>query len=862
MSYSNEKLYFKCSEFDDSRKDLREHDKHIPNVFTIPKCIFKSSGIYPSEVIERDKTIPNVFQAMKAVSCANTPTSEYAVKFVNYPNLFTLPKSLSEPSSFNDYLNKHSNNYSNIFLLSSLLNSECEDHVEKKYSNDKKSVHNDLNQTPERVIKKIVKEEDMSTVKAMWCILMARTVCENPNKSFPIKEIDTNDMVVDIKRLLTNRGAEYFIEDPITKKYKLNGMFSIYGISPDIFENITFGILECANLFKALTTYKSLWENDTKDNITLNFMFTLSQILSDFERSIYAVTDDTLFELVGRLKQFVNQLQILANICDICINEFIDMPTQRPSGVHLLNKVHDYLINYQLSHDVFLRMLIYIFDYCCMLYFRILSDWTLKGELNDHSCMFIKMYLKNNEEESCFDNNYDDYYIDEDVAVPDFFKQFKNDILCCGRSVYLLNKLKDIKIFSQPTFTCCFDHDDTEAIYIKSCNILKCNSDPSPTNVVNEAPNIFVTPDWNNVEKNDYDLNNPYGFFMENNKPLIYHNKPIDIVTMLDCIPYTLLIPSNIKKKNCNKEILNIILNEEQLVNKLNFLSQCFFLVNSQFSSKFCDNLYESISINRKKSDHLFNSNRLSLILDEAIQDSFTKITPLNITIMVVGELSLDDSIQIEDVESIELNYLPTWPMNILFTQKIILKYKRIFMFSNKLEYVTWCLSKAREILSLHKFNTGVQFRQINLFKHAMYQFITSMHHYYKQVVISTCWMELIENLKVTEDINDVYNNHKQYLHNIISRCFMIKGLRDKLIFLNKIYIEIINYYRLIAQGNFYMDNSILLHSKFEEIEKSFLRFSELRRMFYESILNSIETKGKHSYVSHLENLITILGPS
>lgn len=90
----------------------------------------------------------------------------------------------------------------------------------------------------------------------------------------------------------------------------------------------------------------------------------------------------------------------------------------------------------------------------------------------------------------------------------------------------------------------------------------------------------------------------------------------------------------------------------------------------------------------------------------------------------------------------------------------------------------------------------------------------------------------------------------------------MIKGLRDKLIFLNKIYVEIINYCRLIAHGNFYIENSVLLHSEFEEMEKSFLRFSELRRMFYESVLNSIKIKGKHSYVSHLESLITILGPS
>lgn len=99
-------------------------------------------------------------------------------------------------------------------------------------------------------------------------------------------------------------------------------------------------------------------------------MFALSQVLSDFERSVYATTDETLFELVVRVKQFASRLQLLADICDICINEFIDIPAQRPSGIDLLNKVYNYLVNYQLSHNVLLRMLIYIFDHCCMLYFR------------------------------------------------------------------------------------------------------------------------------------------------------------------------------------------------------------------------------------------------------------------------------------------------------------------------------------------------------------------------------------------------------------------------------------------------------------------------------------------------------------
>lgn len=64
-------------------------------------------------------------------------------------------------------------------------------------------------------------------------------------------------------------------------------------------------------------------------------------------------------------------------------------------------------------------------------------------------------------------------------------------------------------------------------------------------------------------------------------------------------------------------------------------------------------------------------------------------------------------------MECVELNYVPQWPINMILSSKILLKYSRIFMFANKLEYVSWSLSKARELLSVYKNNNGLQFRKV-----------------------------------------------------------------------------------------------------------------------------------------------------
>lgn len=53
--------------------------------------------------------------------------------------------------------------------------------------------------------------------------------------------------------------------------------------------------------------------------------------------------------------------------------------------------------------------------------------------------------------------------------------------------------------------------------------------------------------------------------------------------------------------------------------------------------------------------------------------------------------------------------------MNMVLSNKILLKYRRIFLFANKLEFVSWSLLKAREILNVYKNDTGLQLKKVIL---------------------------------------------------------------------------------------------------------------------------------------------------
>ncbi|CAI6367853.1 unnamed protein product [Macrosiphum euphorbiae] len=918
----NSSLFEKGNSVYSNRSDVVDREKNIPNIFITPECNQLDCVLYSSSITKREKVIPNIFD-FNAFQASPTNTFNYTDKFFDYPNLFTLDKIYSEPCGYKSNIWEKYGNYTSVFSLSDFQHTDCAQHVEinnrdhaKKeqvYEDDKFSLEpkeifistnlSEVNESNTTEQFPIAGEEKISSALCFWYIATGINVRDHNLKTyFPQREISGICIMQDIKLMLINMGTTYFLVDNETLMYKRNGNISISGLTPEMFESATDPILECSNLYKVINITITKWKEMCDNSIVQAFIFSVSNILDDYERSIYAVLNESLLSLVGRLSFITPRLQLLANICSIKTHGCMVIPDRIPCGITLLNKVHDYLFEYRFPNDLFLKMLLYIFESCCLAYFRLLSNWALKGVLNNEETgMFIK--VKPDIDDEDFDSriNWNRFIIDESVEVPLFLNKYKHDILHCGKTINFFKKFNDLNEFL-PNLTCCFDAVDSQKTYeqfstyfkydpcskngncvkrmsncylyesIVGSNYSKDNTDgysnttENITNVTdikiysnNESYELFQIPDWTSVN-NIYDFNKPYGFFVDHDDSLTYNGNIIDVINMIDYVPHSILIPARIQRSVCDKQILDMYFSQENLMEHLYYLSQCFFLMNWSFSSKLCMALFEGIVTNRQQPTNIFNPVKLKSIVDDAIQDSFPRHELHNLTLEMTFIPGLNGFIDISDVECIELNYSPKWPMNMILSNKILLKYRRIFLFANKLEFVSWSLFKAREILNVYKNDTGLQFRKINLFKHWMNQFVSSIQQYYKQVVISTCWSELNENFENVKNYDELFTYHKQYMHKMIKRCFMIVGLKDKLIMLNKIYIEILAYYEALASGQFYMKNTEWLHSEFISMEQSFSRFVKLREMFYMSVLKTVQTQGNH-YVEQLESLITILGP-
>lgn len=140
-----------------------------------------------------------------------------------------------------------------------------------------------------------------------------------------------------------------------------------------------------------------------------------------------------------------------------------------------------------------------------------------------------------------------------------------------------------------------------------------------------ESYEFFQIYDWASVY-NIYDFNKPHGFFIDHNDSLIYNDKPIDVISMIDYVPHSILIPARIQKNVCDKQILNLFFIQENLMGRLYYLSQCFFLMNWQFSSKLCEMLFDGIATNRQNPLNIFNPVMLTSIVDESVQYGFSEM--------------------------------------------------------------------------------------------------------------------------------------------------------------------------------------------------------------------------------------------
>lgn len=82
-----------------------------------------------------------------------------------------------------------------------------------------------------------------------------------------------------------------------------------------------------------------------------------------------------------------------------------------------------------------------IFYYNC---YRILSNWALKGVLDDKELNMFVILKPDFEDDICSRKNWNRFTIDESIEIPIFFDKYKKDIFNCGKTINFFNKFNDL----------------------------------------------------------------------------------------------------------------------------------------------------------------------------------------------------------------------------------------------------------------------------------------------------------------------------------------------------------------------------------------------------------------------------------
>ena len=133
-------------------------------------------------------------------------------------------------------------------------------------------------------------------------------------------------------------------------------------------------------------------------------------------------------------------------------------------------------------------------------------------------------------------------------------------------------------------------------------------------------------------------------------------------------------------------------------------------------------------------------------------------------------------------VECIEIEPEISWPLNLIFSKKNIMKYKLLFRqlirlkFIEKLLYNTFIIQQ-----NLKELNIQNKFKDSFFLRDCMINFIKNLIYYLFNEVIEPNYIKLIKNLQEAKSMEEVINYHDKFLDTCLNEGLIIDNLKGKL---------------------------------------------------------------------------------
>ena len=168
----------------------------------------------------------------------------------------------------------------------------------------------------------------------------------------------------------------------------------------------------------------------------------------------------------------------------------------------------------------------------------------------------------------------------------------------------------------------------------------------------------------------------------------------------------------------------------------------------------------------------------------KANENDITKITSQleKIDKYINRKKSEEPKENVKVVECIEIEPEISWPLNLIFSKKNIMKYKLLFRqlirlkFIEKLLYNTFMIQQ-----NLKEVNMQNKFKDSFFLRDCMINFIKNLIYYLFNEVIEPNYIILINNLQEAKSMEEVINFHDKFLDTCLNEGLIIDNLKGKL---------------------------------------------------------------------------------
>ncbi|XP_073830310.1 gamma-tubulin complex component 6 isoform X2 [Musca autumnalis] len=264
-------------------------------------------------------------------------------------------------------------------------------------------------------------------------LLLQSYINETKNQLFIAKVLNEKNFIADLKLLTVGIQSDTFYHDDFII-FSMESNITIEGVLPATVKNLVTEFLECGTCYKRMQTmimkrdYKLMFEG---------FMFkalcsAIDEYLMTFRQFVFAYDDEHIVGYYQRINKMMKQINCLSYT--LAIHPKVDATVKPPMGSQFLGYLYREIM--RLTENDLIAVLIYLLKKCCHVYFKHLQKWIYYGLLDD-PCneLFIAFVDHYRENTKYF---YDKAYSVRKEVVPDFFQNFEDQILQCGKYTMLL----------------------------------------------------------------------------------------------------------------------------------------------------------------------------------------------------------------------------------------------------------------------------------------------------------------------------------------------------------------------------------------------------------------------------------------